>query len=79
MSHYEVYYGLLGSEVGYIRTAIQTGTLYFIAVFVYLIRKLPSYSIFIIVSFFHYSYLLIMPFMIILLFYYQGKINAKMR
>jgi len=77
MVHTESMYGLLGTEVDFIRHAIQIGIVFLAASYFKVVRLLPHFSIFIFISMLHYSYLYTMPFMLILMFYFERKLDDK--
>ena len=74
MEYTEIYFKMLGSEVGFVRTSIQIGFLYLLVSLLKVTHYFKYYSIFIIITFFHYTYIYSFPLILLALFYYEKNI-----
>ena len=77
MTYSESMHGLLGTEVDFIRHAIQIGVIFLVASYFRVVSYLPNFSVFLFLSMLHYSYFYTMPFMLVLMFYFQRKVDEK--
>jgi hypothetical protein len=75
--HQERTFADVGNELGYIKVLIEGGIVFGVLIIFYLLKKLNNFRLFIIVSLFHYSFVINMPFMLYLMLYYNNQINSN--